>query len=91
MDTASVELKNPVTVMRERLGINRRELAHRTGCGYGILSHAELGYDPNLPSSIVKALDSLGMPPGESMPMYVAWRETLRGPGLERTAQAAAA
>lgn len=78
-----MEPKNPITEVRERLGaegdpISRADLAKRTGCDYGILSHAELGYLGQLPPSVLKALDGLGLDPAEANRMYAEWRKTFQ-------------
>jgi len=77
MDPVS-EPSNPVTYIRKALGISRAEIARRTGCGYGMLAHVELGYDPQIAGSVLDALEILGLPRDDAQRMYVEWRETFR-------------
>ncbi len=69
------ETKNPITELRGRLNLSRAELARATNASYGMLSHAELGYFPQLPPSVLDALERVGVERVAAQVQYRAWRK----------------
>lgn len=69
---------NPVTALRERLGVNRVEFARRYGVAYGTVIRAETGLTNTMPKPVKDVFAAIGEDADAACQQYAAWREGLR-------------
>lgn len=65
---------SPVFAVRCRLGLTQAEFSERSGLSRATLCRAELGYQPTLWPSVLKALADEGMASEEAVALYAAFR-----------------
>jgi|AntAceMinimDraft_16_1070373.scaffolds.fasta_scaffold04027_6 transcriptional regulator with XRE-family HTH domain len=69
-------MKNPITEVREELGLSRRQFALAAGVGYAELWRSEAGYARSLHPEVIQFLKQKGYA-GDPESEYACWREEL--------------
>lgn len=68
-------MKNPVTAVREEMGLSRQQFALALGVSYSVLAAHEVGLPARMAPQVRRGLDRLGLDGERLAQDYAAWRE----------------
>jgi transcriptional regulator with XRE-family HTH domain len=76
--TGGDKLTNPITLLREKTGLSRKDFAMLLNVNYSVVTGLETGIKNKVPTSMKEALRKLNMDPESLDRDYALWRQEQR-------------